>query len=80
MSDMIEWKRFVGLLRESADVVDETSSTLDATEERMTRLAVVGPLLREAATRIEKAAQLTEEHVVVLRFSKRILKILNGKS
>lgn len=70
--DFVPWKRFVGLLRESANEIN---------------LALASPQLREAATRIEKVAVLAENekrhykrgNTAVARAVTRILRVLNGK-
>lgn len=78
--DFVEWKRFVGLLRESADEL----AKIDREQHADVEIALTEPRLREAATRIEKTAALANQQSKSGEFAgplaREILKILNGKS
>ncbi len=76
MIDTVEWKRFVGLLRDSADELTAADQGTDCVI-----VALAAPRLREAATRIEKVAELATLHARKphLGRGERILKVLNGK-
>lgn len=77
--DFVEWRRFVGMLRKSADDVKAAEG-----EELHPTLACLAPRLREAATRIEKVAEIANKVVGdgtirVPSLFVKVLSILNGR-
>jgi hypothetical protein len=79
--DFVAAKRFVGLLREAADWLDEVRDE-DYFEDA--RLSLVIPRLREAATRIEKATEIVGQwqRIVPAPFpslARKLARILDGK-
>lgn len=84
--DFVGWRRFVGMLRESADTIHD-EIIADAGHERGNdhpALALVCPRLREAATRIEKVAEIAEQVARTVpptmpSLFAKVLLILNGR-
>lgn len=67
--EIINHERLVEMLRESADVIEN---------EDLPHLAVAPPRLREAASRIEKAAKVARKIKLRPSLAAKILRILNG--